>query len=252
ICAADGTPVYAVRSGTAAVLGGTTIQVSSGNGFAAQYWHVVPSVRDGQQVVADQTVIGHVLKSAHHVHFTELENGKPVNPLAPGHLGPYVDHTRPEVSSITFRTTRAGRELPPEFLRGRVHLIADAYDAPALPVRAPARWNGLPVSPALLTWHIERAKDGVTVIRERTAFDVRTSLPPAEDFWRIYARGSHQNMLQFVTHRFWRQPGVYLYRLTRAAFDTRQLHNGIYTLVVTATDSRGNHSSARQTFTVFN
>jgi murein DD-endopeptidase MepM/ murein hydrolase activator NlpD len=252
ICAPDGTAVYAVRSGTAQVLSGETVQVSSGDGFGAQYWHVVPAVRSGQHVVAYQTVIGHVAKAAHHVHFTELENGRAVNPLAPGHLAPYADQTKPEVSSISFRRTPAGREIAPEFLRGRIHLIADAYDLPAMSVQQPARWRGLPVSPALVRWHIVRVKTGKTVVGERTAFDVRSTLPPNGAFWQVYARGSHQNMLQFTSHRFWQQPGRYLYRLTPGAFDTRRLKNGIYRLVVTVADTRGNSSSSSQLFTVFN
>jgi murein DD-endopeptidase MepM/ murein hydrolase activator NlpD len=255
ICAPDGTAVYAVRSGTAAVVGTATdvyVQVSSDDGFAAQYWHVVPAVHTGQNVVAYQTVIGHVAKAAHHVHFSELENGQYVNPLAPGHLAPYADHTKPEVSSISFRSTAAGREIAPEFLHGRIHLIADAYDLPAMRVQSPARWRGLPVAPALLQWRVEQVKTGKVVVGKRTAFDVRTTLPTANAFWEIYARGSHQNMLQFTTHRFWQQPGRYLYRLSRGAFDTRRLSNGIYRVIVSATDTRGNSSSSSQLFTVYN
>ena len=252
ICAPDGTAVYAVRSGTARVLSGTTVEVSSGNGFATQYWHVVPSVRNGQDITAYETVIGHVAKSAHHVHFTELNGGQPVNPLAAGHLAPYEDETTPNISSISFRATPAGRDIAPEFIRGRVYPVLDASDMPAMPVTSPDRWRGLPVAPALVTWHLERVKNGTIVIREHAAFDVRSTLPRMQDFWKIYARGSHQNMLAFPTHRFWRQPGRYLYRLTRGAFDTRRLANGIYRLAVTVTDTRGNHSSASQVFTVLN
>jgi hypothetical protein len=252
ICTPDGTAVYAVRSGTAQIMSGQAVQVSSGNGSAMQYWHVVPSVRSGQEVVAYRTVIGHVAKAAHHVHLSELQNGEPVNPLAPGHLAPYSDHTAPEVSSISFRSTPTGREIAPEFLHGRVHLIADAYDVPAMRVQSPARWRGLPVAPALVQWQIERVKNGRTVVSERTAFDVRSTLPPNENFWRIYARGSHQNMLQFTTRRFWQQPGRYLYRLSQSAFDTRRLGNGLYRVVVRVSDTRGNSSSSSQLVTVFN
>jgi hypothetical protein len=252
ICAPDGTAVYAVRSGTATLVNHEAVGVSSDDGSAMQYWHVVPAVRSGQQVVAYQTVIGHVAKAAHHVHLTELDNGRPRNPLAPGHLAPYADHTRPEVSSIEFRLTPAGREIQPEFLRGRIHLIADAYDMPAMPVLSPARWRGLPVAPALVRWHIERVKTGKVVVSERNAFDVRSTLPSNDDFWRYYARGSHQNMLQFTTRRFWQQPGNYLFRLTRDAFDTRRLSNGLYRVVVSVSDTRGNGSSSIQLFTVNN
>jgi hypothetical protein len=251
ICAEDGTAVYAVRSGTAQIAGPQTVRVSSGHGFGAEYWHVVPSVHDGQAVVAYQTVIGHVAKAAHHVHFTELRNGRAVNPLAPGHLAPYQDDSKPEVSEISFRRTPAGREIDPEFVHGRVYLIADAYDLPAMPVHSPARWRGLPVAPALVRWRVERVKTGKVVVSERTAFDVRSKLPSNENFWRYYARGSHQNMLQFTTRRFWDQPGKYLYRLGDV-FDTRRLHDGLYRVVVTVSDTRGNSSSSRRLITVHN
>jgi murein DD-endopeptidase MepM/ murein hydrolase activator NlpD len=252
ICAPDGTAVYAVRSGTASVVNDEAVGVSAEDGSSMQYWHVVPAVRTGQSVVAYQTVIGHVIKATHHVHLTELRGGQPVNPLAPGHLAPYADHTTPEVSEILFRREPAGREIAPEFVKGRVYLIADASDMPAMPVLSPAHWRGLPVAPALVRWRIERVKTGKVVVSERTAFDVRSTLPPDEAFWTYYARGSHQNMLQFTTRRFWEQPGKYLYRLGRGAFDTRRLHDGLYRVVVTVSDSRGNSSSSSKLMTVYN
>lgn len=252
IYAPDGTAVYAVRSGTAWILNHETVGVVSGDGFSAQYWHIVPAVREGENIVAYKTVLGHIAKGSHHVHFTELRDRVPVNPLAPGHLTPYADHTIPTVSSISFRNSPAGREIAPEFLRGRVYIVADASDMPAMPVPAPARWRGMPVAPAVVTWHVERTDTGKIVVGERAAFDVRSTLPDAGDFWNVYARGSHENMLQFRTWRFWRQPGVYLYRLTRGAFDTSTLRDGVYRVVVTAADTRGNHSSTSRLFTVHN
>ena len=137
IAAPDGTAVYAVRSGTASIANDECVGVLSDSGFSAQYWH--------------KTVLGHIAKGSHHVHLTELHNRLPVNPLAPGHLTPYADHTTPTVSSISFRNAPAGREIAPEFLRGRVYMVVDAHDMPAMPVRSPARWRDLPVAPALLT-----------------------------------------------------------------------------------------------------
>jgi hypothetical protein len=116
----------------------------------------------------------------------------------------------------------------------------------------PGLWADLPVAPALLTWHVERAKDARVLIREQTAFDVRRTLPPPDIFWQHYARGSRQNMTTFNGQRAWREPGVYLYRLTPGAFDTTRIPNGIYRLVVTATDIRGNAGSASQIFIVRN
>jgi hypothetical protein len=249
IAAPNGTPVYAVRSGTASLLSGATVQVTSGHGFAAQYWHIIPAVHAGEHVVADVTVLGRTL-NFDHVHFTELRNGGPVNPLAPGHLGPFEDTTRPEVTSISFRRPDRAQDVAPEFVHGSVEIVAACHDMPAMAV--PGLWSNLPIAPARITWRIERARDRGVVSPEQTAFDVRSTLPPNSAFWRFYARGSRQNMPTFGSHRFWLQPGVYLYPLTHASLETTSLANGIYAVVVTATDTRGNSGSARQIFTVLN
>ena len=61
-----------------------------------------------------------------------------------------------------------------------------------------------------------------------------------------------QNVATFGIQRAWRTPGTYLYRLTRTPLDTRRLPNGVYRLVVTATDIRGNSGSLEQVFIVRN
>jgi hypothetical protein len=249
IATPDGTAVYPVRSGVGGLVNGRAVGVDSGNSFVTEYWHIVPAIKPGQKVEAFKTVLGHVMKGYEHVHFTEIDHGRIVNPLAPGHLGPYRDETMPRVSSISFRKSDTGPEVLPEFVHGRVVLIAQAYDMPALPV--PGDWNNLPVAPALLTWRVESAKDGKVLLHEQTAFDVRLTLP-SEDFWQCYARGTRQNMSNFNGQRAWREPGVYLYKLTRIPFNSARLPNGIYTLRVTATDVRGNHSSSAQVFIVRN
>jgi len=250
ISVSDGTAVYPVRSGTVSLLSGRTVAVSSGDGFVTEYWHIIPTVTPGQQVTAYETVLGHVMKGYEHVHFTERDHGRAVNPLTPGHLEPYEDSTTPRIRSISFRESNTGTELLPEYLHGRVVLIADGCDTPAMPV--PGLWHDLPVAPALITWRIERAKDGKVVLREQKAFDTRVTIPPRRAFWQYYARGTRQNMSTFGKQRSWRAPGVYLYKLSRRPLDTARLANGIYQLVVTATDIRGNSSSSQQVFIVRN
>lgn len=250
IAVPDNTPVYAVRSGTASLVGGRNVQVDSGDGFTTQYWHIVPAIKPGQHVTARQTVLGHVMKGYEHVHFTEIENGRAVNPLAPGHMGPYDDTTAPQVMEISFRDDRSKAELIPEALSGALVPVVRVADTTALPV--PGIWRDLPVAPARLTWRIERANDGRVVIDERVAFDVRETIPANEVFWSVYARGSRQNMTTFGNQRAWRTPGTYLFRLTRSSLDTRRLPNGIYRLVVTAADIRGNSGSLDQVFIIRN
>jgi hypothetical protein len=249
IAVPDGTAVYAVRSGVATLRGGRTVHVDSGDGFAAEYWHIVPTVRPGDRVVAFVTVLGHVMKDYGHVHFSEYDHGRAVNPLAPGHLGPYDDETRPRITSVAFRAA-GGSEVLPEYVHGRVSIIADAYDRPALAV--PGEWASLPVAPARLTWRITRTNNGSVLVPEQLGFDVRATIPNNRVFWSYYARGTRQNMSTFAGQRAWRQPGVYLYELSRRPFDTARLANGMYTLTITATDVRGNHTSMKQAFIVRN
>ena len=56
----------------------------------------------------------------------------------------------------------------------------------------------------------------------------------------------------FAAQRAWRTSGTYLYRLTRTPLDTTRLPNGIYRLVVTAADIRGNKTSQAQVFIIRN
>jgi hypothetical protein len=250
ISAPDGTAVYPVESGTVSTIMNSWVGVTCSDGRAFEYWHIASAVSLGEHVEAGTTVLGHILHEAGHVHLTELDGGVAVNPLAPGHLGPYQDTSVPAVMSIAFRTSVTSGDLMPELLRGRVEIVAGIHDMPSLPV--PGIWHGLPVSPALIEWRIERADTGKVVVPTRVAFDVRSHLPAFGDFWRIYARGTHQNMSVFGRHYSYLQPGVYLYRLAPGGLDTRTLHDSVYDLVVTAMDIRGNHTSASARFSVHN
>ena len=94
--------------------------------------------------------------------------------------------------------------------------------------------------------------DGRVAVSRRDALDLRKTIPANTSFGSYYARGTRQNMATFQGRRSWRSAGVYLYSLTRDAFDTRALRNGIYRLIVTAEDIRGNQGSLTQTFIVRN
>ncbi len=248
IAVPDGTPVYSVESGVVSIPSPRTVAVDSGGGVMFQYWHIIPTVAPGQTVTAYQTVLGHVRPRYGHVHFAQFRDGAPVNPLLPGRLGPYADRTRPHVGAVTFRTP-AGKDELPELLRGHVVIAAQAWDTSALPVAG--NWHGFPIAPALVSWRIERARDHSVVLGTQFAFDASSSLPHVS-FWSSYARGTTQNMPTFKKHRYWREPGRFLYRMAPESFDTRTLPDGIYDVVVTAVDSRGNRGSSQQVFTVWN
>lgn len=250
VSAPDGTPVYPVVSGRVVSASEDWLAVGCDGGRTFEYWHITPKVSVGAQVEAGRTVLGRILKGAGHVHLTERDGGVAVNPLAPGRLGPYSDHTTPRVDGISFRRTVTSGDLMPDLLRGRVEIVASADDLPALHV--PGAWHDLPVTPALVTWRIERATTHKVVVRERVAYDVRGAMPPNDRFWNVYARGTHQNMCVFGKHFSYLQPGRYLFRLATGGFDTKTLPDDVYELIVTATDIRGNSSSLAVRFSVHN
>jgi hypothetical protein len=250
ISAPDGTAVYPVESGTVETVMHDWVGVTCADGRAFRYWHIVSAVHVGQPVVADVTVLGHIRKEAGHVHLSEFDGGIAVNPLAAGHLSPYRDATKPVVDSIWFRSATTDDVLMPEVVQGRVELVAGAHDMPNLPV--PGVWHGLPIAPAVLTWQIRKADTGKVVVPTQVAFDFRRQLPTDPDMWRVYARGSHQNMSVFGKHYSYMQPGLYLFQLTPNGFDTRTLRNAVYDLIVTVADVRGNHTTSALRFTVAN
>jgi Peptidase family M23 len=249
ISAPDGTKVYPVVSGTVSQVTHEWVGVDTGGGRSFQYWHIHASVGRGDRAEAGKTVLGTVVRGAEHVHFTELQNGRVVNPLRSGHLTPYEDATKPEVETISLRASETGRDLMPNFVRGRLVLVAEAYDSPQLPV--PGAWKGMPVAPALVTWRLHKL-GGRTVVPETIAADFRSTIPSNGAFWSYYARGTYQNMSVFAKHYSYAQPGCFLFKLTRTPFDTRRIHDGVYDLIVTATDIQGNHSSLTRRFTVHN
>lgn len=169
---------------------------------------------------------------------THVEEGHAVNPLAPKRLTPYRDTTVPAVLGISV----SGRA-------GKVDFAARAVDMPSLPV--PGRWHGFPVSPALVTWRVER-RNGRIVAGWRTARDVRRTVPANDLFWDTFARGTHQNWPVFDDHKQRGMTGQYLFRLTVRPFDTTTLANGSYVLVVIAEDTAGNRGIRRLRFEVAN
>jgi hypothetical protein len=238
ISAPPGTPVYPVVSGIADLRRADEVIVRDG-GRDFQYWHITPSVRTGEPVLAGATILGRVLRPADHVHLSEIDWGRATNPAR--HLRPYADHTPPVVDAISVRTL-SGNMLPTGLLSGRIQITAQAADAPSLSTRG--AWAGAPVAPALLRWTL-LAADGQPVAG-RTVADFRHNEPAKQRFWTVYAAGTYQNFPVFDRHFYWRQPGRYLFQLTRQPLDTQQLPNGNYTLQITASDLCGNRDTLRQ------
>jgi murein DD-endopeptidase MepM/ murein hydrolase activator NlpD len=245
IAAPDGSPVYAVADGTITRTHGDRVTVECANGRAIQYWHItVAAVRVGQHAVAGKTVLGYILPKREHVHLTQLENGRPVNPLLDGRLEPYRDGTDPSVLAVSFRRSDLGSAIRPDRVSGRVYAYVEAWDTPALPV--PGRWHGFPVTPAMVSWRIETAR-GRTVVSNRVAWDVRQTLPATNAFWLSYARGSHQNWPVFSDGKARGMTGRYVFRVSMRALDA-DLRAGTYVLVVKVADTAGNRDTLRQRF----
>ena len=247
VSAPDGTAVYAVASGTITRTRGDRVTVVCGNGRAFEYWHITVTVRVGQHAVARNTVLGHILPKREHVHLTHLESGRPVNPLGPGRLTPYRDTTSPKVLTVTLRRGDLGRAVEPAGASGRVYLYAEAIDMPAIPV--PGRWNGFPVTPALVTWRVETLR-GHPVVETRAGRDVRRIIPSGPEFWATFARGSHQNWPVFRDGKARGMTGRYIFRLSTQALDLDRLADGTYRLIVSATDSARNCSQRALVFRI--
>lgn len=139
ISAPDGTPIYPVVSGTAHYLGAATLNVNAGNDVVFQYFHVVPIVGEGEQVIAKQTILGYVQPPFGHVHLTEINGIHSVNPLQKGHLTPYVDRTKPVIRDVLFQN-QAGVVQTGLGICGRVALAVDAFDTP--PLAVPGKFGG--------------------------------------------------------------------------------------------------------------
>jgi hypothetical protein len=227
VSAPDGTPVYAVASGTVYSDGGNNLAVLGAIEHA--YWHIVPAVRAGQRV-AKHALLGHIADGWGHVHLAERQDGRYWNPLRRRALAPFDDYGAPVVGAISVE--RAGSPLDPAALTGNVDLIVDAHDNP--PISAPPPWQGLPVTPALVRWRLLR--DGRAVVPWTVAADFRATLIPNSRFSTVYAPGTRQNHPS--------RPGLYRFWLARA-WNTRVHPDGRYRLEAEASDTRGNSSRER-------
>jgi Peptidase family M23 len=249
VSAPNGEPVYAVADGVVTRVTREWVGVDCGNGRSFEYWHVTAKVRVGQRVAAGESLIGFIQRPSGHVHLTHLEDGISVNPVARGRLAPYEDTTEPQILGIALRRTDGDHDEMPHFVRGSVQMVVEAVDEPAL--RVQGLWQDLPVTPARITWRIEKWT-GRVVVKEQVARDVRERLPDSSRFWATFARGSYQNFAVFGRHYSYLQAGRYLFRLSSQPFDTRRLRDGVYALVVSASDIAGNRDVQRLRFTVHN
>lgn len=223
ISAPDGTAVYAVEAGQVFLKRGRDRVSVKGALRTFGYWHVVPAVRDRQMVQVHQ-LLGHVARGEGHVHLAESHN-EHRNPLRPGGLGPYVDHTPPTVASVEF--LRGGRRQDARNLTGRVDVVVEAFDT--TPLVVPKPWSNLPVTPARIRWSVTLGSR--RIIARRTAADFRRTLMPGRLYDSIYAPGTRKNRPG--------APGHYRFYLAHG-LDTSRLPAGLCRLRIEAVDTRGN------------
>ena len=245
IVAPNGTPIYSVSDGRAHYLGEHVLNVSTGHDVIFQYFHIIPVVGEHQRVWQSRTILGYVEPPFGHVHLTEIDGMRAVNPLLPGHLTPFRDSVKPRIDAIELRDA-AG--TAPEPVCGHVQILAQASDQPPLPVPPP--FNGLPVAPAYVAWTLRRA-DGRTVMPWRVTADFTHHLPPTQAFWKVYARGTYQNDPRFGYLQYPHTAGRYLFQLA-ASYDTTGLRDGDYVVLVRARDVRGNETMRSTSFAVDN
>jgi murein DD-endopeptidase MepM/ murein hydrolase activator NlpD len=231
ISAPTGTPVYAVEPGMAFVTRRRKAVAVRGAGHTFGYWHVKPAVRNHQLVSLHQ-LLGYIVDegSGKHVHFAERDQrGRYLNPLRQGGIGPYVDRTPPRVASVEF--LRDGREVDARALTGRVDVVAEIYDA--TPMRVPAPWSNMPVTPAAVGWSLSHG--GRLIRAERTIINSDHMLP-AKLYDSIYAHGTAQNWVG--------APGHYRFYIARG-LEASRLPAGISRLRIHAGDTRGNRTVAQ-------
>jgi len=121
----DGSPVYAVANGTV-----TSIVRTGSNAYVRVgrycYLHIKPSasLSVGDQVVAEQTILGIILAGQGHIHFIDGYYNSEINAIRKGGgLTPYEDPWAPKIRYVKFYQDGTEIEFPGDKLSGRVDII---------------------------------------------------------------------------------------------------------------------------------
>jgi hypothetical protein len=134
--------VYAIQSGSAHIRYSGTGDVNVDVG-QFDYWHIQPTVSEGQYVVAYKTEIGAVLNGFGHIALSEGLPSDYLNPLRPGgSLRPYTDTEPPVIGRP--RVFRDGRVIVGAF-DPQSFVQKESYETPVL-------------APASLGWRLYDAR----------------------------------------------------------------------------------------------
>ena len=226
------TPVFAVEPGRVRFIDAKAIAVRS-RGRTLQYWHITPSVRDGQYV-RRHALLGRTLATFNHLHLSEFSHGKLVNPLRPGALTPFDDTTIPTIGQIAFWQT--GTTIETAAVRGSVDIVADSFDT-AEGVQ-PQPW---PVAPALIRWRVSSGNEQVGAWH--VAVDFRERVLPSSRFPLVYASGTRPDHLGHA--------GRFRFYLAHR-WNSATVPDGASFLEVAASDVYGNTGVAVLPFNVDN
>lgn len=237
----DGTPVYSIAAGQVTFPAASAVSV--GTPFAAPfaplvfgYWHVVPVVGDMQYVARGQ-LLGYVRVGAGHVHLSEKRFGQYVNPLRLGGLRPYRDTMPPVIRKLVFYRCGTTTEVKADAVSGCVDVAVDAYDPP--PIAPSPPWSDVVLSPARIGWSGLFGGAWLPLAYRTQNVDFINLLTvPLVD---VYAPGTIMNGPN--------APGDYRYWLARNV-NASLFSDGSHTVVVTASDVRGNTTTAALEFTV--
>jgi hypothetical protein len=172
ISAPDGTPVYAVEAGIVHRNHGEIAVSALDGSHSFGYWHLDLVVHH-RQLVRRHQLLGWIGKGWGHVHFAERRGGAYVNPLRPGGIGPYNDHTIPTIPTVSLSADA---------------IVVQAYDAQS-PI-VPGEWAGEPVTPALIRWRVVNTHG---TGNWNVAIDSRSTLLPESRFDAVYAPATQQN-----------------------------------------------------------
>lgn len=140
---ADGSPVYAIANGTV-----TTIQGQGSNSYVRvgryNYLHIVPNpnLREGDPVIARQTIVGTIRAGMGHIHFIDGYYNSEINALREnGGLTPYVDPWKPEIEFVKFVQDRTTNEFTSNRVTGKVDIIVKVNEKNAPPSAPISRLN---------------------------------------------------------------------------------------------------------------
>jgi len=220
--------VYAIQSGYAHIRypGTGDVNVDVGSFY---YWHINPTIAEGQYVVAYKTVIGQVLYGFYHLALSEGNTEDYLNPLRPGgSLLPYADTEAPIIG------------IPRIFADGRV--IVGSFDpqsfiARGFPYETPV------LAPSSLAWRLYNARGRALTGLEWAMRGSQNYLPGLKPV--IFAPGaSNPGFECFFTKRrcipnwvYWLAGGL------TPPLPLRTLPRGRYRLTVYAWDWKGNTSA---------